>query len=138
MIVLDASMAIAWLLNESSFSDEGFNELIATESIVVPAHWSAEVANALLVNLRRKRISEETLAAVVGDLGALDISVQSAVSTGRLSDLIGFAHRHGLTSYDAAYVELALERSARLATLDQQMRRAAATLEIPLIPKAGI
>ncbi|HEY0330429.1 MAG TPA: type II toxin-antitoxin system VapC family toxin [Rhodopseudomonas sp.] len=138
MIVLDASIAIAWLLNESGFPDAEFNEAIATQSIAVPAHWPVEVANALLVNLRRKRISEEALAAVVGDLAALDISLQPAASTGRILDLVGFAERHGLTSYDAAYVELALEHSARLATLDQQMRRAAANLEIPLIPKAGV
>ncbi|ABD87317.1 PilT protein [Rhodopseudomonas palustris BisB18] len=131
-------MAIAWLLNEAGFSDDGLNEVIATESIVVPAHWSAEVANALLVNLRRNRISQDTLAAVVSDLGLLDISEQPSISTDRILDLVGFAERHGLTSYDAAYVELAFERSAPLATLDQQMRRAAATLEIPLIPKASI
>jgi predicted nucleic acid-binding protein len=48
-----------------------------------------------------------------------------------------FAVTHDLTTYDAAYVQLALHYRATLATLDRAMRAAAVRLNIPLLPAAA-
>jgi predicted nucleic acid-binding protein len=51
-----------------------------------------------------------------------------------LSNLITFATDQQLTAYDAAYVMLALRLGAKLATLDNAMRRAAGRLHIDVLP----
>lgn len=134
MIVLDASLAIAWLLNENGFSDLELSQRITTETLFVPAHWPLEVGNVLLTNVKKKRLSQEEVAELMRDLQLLDITVQSPILPARISDLVRFGEDHGLTSYDAAYVDLAIETKATLATLDKAMQRAATGLQVPLIP----
>ena len=43
------------------------------------------------------------------------------------------ADRFGLTIYDAAYLELANRRGLPLATLDGELRAAAAVIDVPLL-----
>jgi predicted nucleic acid-binding protein len=45
----------------------------------------------------------------------------------------GLALSHRLTSYDAAYLELALRRGLSLATLDDELIRAARTAGISIL-----
>jgi predicted nucleic acid-binding protein len=139
LIVLDASITIAWLLNESGFSDRAFDELIANELVVVPAHWPVEVGNVLLTNFRRKRISSENISDALSDLQLLKIEVEPPLRPERMFDLLRFAEACGLTFYDAAYVDLARERGIALATLDRAMEDAAAKVGVALTPaKASI
>jgi predicted nucleic acid-binding protein len=44
------------------------------------------------------------------------------------------AERHRLTTYDAAYLELALRLALPLATLDEALRRAAVAERLPVLP----
>ena len=69
-------------------------------------------------------------------LDVLAIHVESAVDLDQIGPLAQFAVTHNLTTYDAAYVQLALQNSAALATLDRAMRTAAAALNLPLLPAA--
>ena len=64
----------------------------------------------------------------------LDIRVESPIDLDEISPLAQFATTHDLTAYDAAYVQLALQRRATLATLDRAMRNAAKRLDIGLLP----
>ena len=47
--------------------------------------------------------------------------------------VFALARRHGLTFYDAAYLELAMRERIALATLDQALARAAIAEGVPLI-----
>jgi predicted nucleic acid-binding protein len=135
LIVIDASLMIAWLLEESAIAlATELNELFERETLVVPAHWSAEVGNGLVVNLRRGRIPPDKLDTLIEQCSALDFLVETADSVEHISTLARFATLQSLTFYDAAYVQIALERSIPLGTLDKEMRGAAARLGIRLFP----
>ena len=135
MIVADTSLMISWLLNETDVvvAEDVYN-LLAEETLLVPAHWPVEIGNALAVNVRRGRIPPELLNAIQERLNKLVVVVEDSVSPADIASLVGFAGDHNLTAYDACYVQLAAETHAPLATLDRQMRSAARRLNINLLP----
>ena len=133
MIVLDASITAAWLLNEPGFERLKLNEVLAKNQPVVPAHWPVEIGNALLTASRRKRIDGSRLDRVVAELRKLNVMVEPPTALDRLTFLIEFAADQGLTLYDAAYVDLSVTKSSALATLDKAMQRAAARLNIDVL-----
>jgi predicted nucleic acid-binding protein len=134
LIVLDASIAVSWLLNEPGYPASELNEALATHQIIAPAHWPIEVGNALLVAVRRKRIGFEHLTKISVELERLEIAIQPPTEMDHISALIEFAENQGLTLYDAAYVHLSMTSNSTLATLDETMRRAAGRLHVGVLP----
>jgi predicted nucleic acid-binding protein len=135
LIVLDASILIARILSEhhSGLSEDLF-DLLDTSDILVPSHWPTEVANALRTNIRRGRMTEADLDAIVGLLARFRLTIASAIQISDIVPITKFSSEHTLTAYDAAYVQIALAHGGELATLDHAMRAAAKRLDIPLIP----
>ena len=135
MIVLDASIMIAYLINEAG-DDVPLElaELIAKGDVLVPPHWTAEVGNALVTNLRRRRISPERLTRMLSEIAKLPISTAPEALADDLPATIAFALANDLTFYDAAYVKLAIDSDSILATLDDAMRRAAQRNKLALVP----
>jgi predicted nucleic acid-binding protein len=134
-MVVDASVMIAWLINEPHLSlDDSIFQLLAERTINVPPHWPAEIANALVVNIRRGRIQQVHLDAFDQRLGSLDLVIHGSPTFDQIKKLVQFAGEQGLTAYDAAYVRLALHCNVTLVTLDSDMRAAAQRLNIPLLP----
>jgi predicted nucleic acid-binding protein len=91
-----------------------------------------EVANALLVAIRRGRISKDKTARFLGDLLALPIRIDSAGSDVTFGKAFAYADQYALTVYDAAYLELAIRERIALATLDNDLRNAARAAGVPL------
>jgi predicted nucleic acid-binding protein len=138
LIVLDASIAAAWLLAERPLSVGA--ELFSAHpdlSIVVPSHWPLEISNTLRTHLKAGRISISDFHDIMDKFDLLTISVQRSIDLDEIGPLAQFALTHGLTAYDAAYVQLALQHNATLATLDHAMRVAAGALNIALLPAAA-
>lgn len=133
MIVLDASVAVSWLLAEHT-KTAILDDLLATRRILVPSHWTTEVSHAILKALRRKSIPQAKLIDIAKDIEVLDVVIQPPTTLSAMIPMIGFAQENGLTVYDAAYVQLALARNAELATFDNAMRQAAGRLGVTLIP----
>jgi predicted nucleic acid-binding protein len=100
----------------------------------VPAHWSAEVGNALIVNRRRGRIIDSEFADMLVSIDAFQIATQLPPAIPDFEMIFSFAEAYRLTFYDALYVRLALDMDAALATLDEDMRGAARELNLTLIP----
>ena len=134
MIVLDASLAIAWLLREHQYGAADAYDLLAESSFVVPSHWPIEIGNALRSNLRSGRISSDIVDTIAEYLEEFDIAIEPPIPLAEIRPLLHFAVAHELTVYDATYVQLALQQSASLATVDAEMRQAAGKLRIPLLP----
>lgn len=135
MIVVDASLAIAWLLQEPEVRDApAVYESLPHEIILVPSHWPIEIASALQVNVRRGRIPLDAFDAIIERLAILRASVDAAVPIEELNILTRFALDQRLTVYDAAYVQLAARYEAPLATLDEDMRSAGRRLHLALLP----
>lgn len=125
-LVIDASMALAWV-----FGDEHHDaawqvvDRLIEGPAWVPAHFHLEVGNGLLTGLRRGRLTADQARTAIVALGALPIEVDLDTPSRAFSECWPLAAQHGLTTYDAAYLELAIRRGLLLATLDASLARAA-------------
>ena len=104
------------------------------ESAEVPAIWSLEVGNALISALRRARIDDAVVASSLRALATLPINPDRAMGASELSAIVAIASQHGLTTYDACYVELAQRRHLPLATLDRKLREACDAMGVAVLP----
>lgn len=135
MIVLDASLAIEWLFDQSpqlAFTD--IDNALSGSAVIVPCHWPLEISNTLRPDLRDNKLSISDFHVIMERLDRLAIQVQPPIDLDEIGPLSRFAVTYNLTSYDAAYVQLAFQQQATLGTLNRAMRRTAARLKIPLIP----
>jgi predicted nucleic acid-binding protein len=133
LIVVDASLMTAWLLNEPALmADADISEILADRLVFVPSHWPMEVSNALRTSLRSGRLGPSDFNAIVDRLDHFRIWVEPSMHLDEILPLAQFAADHGLTAYDAAYVQLAVSR--RLASLDKAMRRTAIGLGAIVVP----
>lgn len=114
--VVDASVAIAWVHPaQATRQTAAMLEAIADGATVeVPALWSLEVANALLVLVRRRKLADEERQAGLGWLRGLRVRVDHEMSALAFSRLGELATAYQLSVYDAAYLELAQRRSLLL------------------------
>jgi len=101
---------------------EAVIEAIAADEAVIPTLFWFELRNALVTSERRKRLAPDRTAAFLSDLALLPIVIDESPREAVVLDL---ARRHGLTVYDAAYLELAQRKSLPLATLDAALIKAA-------------
>ena len=129
--VLDASVALAWC-----FDDEGtpaawaLLERLGAAPGHVPALWALEIGNILLGAERRRRITRARTVEFLGILGELDIRVDPELQGRAFRDVLPLARERRLTTYDAAYLELAMRLGLPLATKDTALARAASALRI--------
>jgi predicted nucleic acid-binding protein len=136
LIVADASLMIAWLLNETDIVvGEDVYNMLAEDTLLVPAHWPIEIGSALAVNLRRGRMPAELLEVIEERLNKFVIVAQPPVMPSEIAALVTFASAQRLTAYDACYVQLAWQNRAMLATLDGDMRAAAKRLSVNVLPE---
>jgi predicted nucleic acid-binding protein len=126
-IVLDASVTLSWCFpDEQTPSALGVLDLLkAGDQALVPAFWCSEVLNSLLVGEKRGRISADQTRAFLEDLRAMRPSLDHASPERVFQDIQALCRQHGLASYDALYVELAMRSGSPLATLDKNQRNAA-------------
>jgi len=125
---------MAWGFNSQTSDDTEFLlAMLETGRARVPTHWYLEVCNALLVAQRAEMLTPAQTARFVGLLLALPIDADPTTSARALRETRRLAETEGVTSYDAAYLELALREGLPLATLDKGMKRAAGSLGIPLL-----
>ncbi len=133
-LVLDSSITLAWLYREEATEsvDEFFENLIQV-SAWVPALWHMEVANVLQMGIRRQRHTADFRDRMLSDLSDFPIHVDAETHRHAWGPTARLAERHGVTVYDAAYLELALRRGLPLATLDQDLRAAAIAEKVQLL-----
>ena len=131
--VLDCSVTMAWCFDDEA--DPRAQSALAaldTQEAIVPSHWPLEVANVLVGAERRQRITEANVARFLEIVGRLHITIDDQTARKACGDILALARTHGLTAYDAAYLELALRTGCSLVSLDAAMNRAATTLGIAL------
>ena len=96
---------------------------------MVPVIWRLEVANGFVMTERGLSLPSDTTEM----LQALDVVLQSIETISdsvSMRQIIATSREFRLTAYDAAYLELARAQKLPIATLDRQIKAAAA--------KAGI
>ncbi len=133
-LVLDSSMAVAFTIeDERTAAVFALMSRVSDEGGMVPSLWRLEVANALQVAVRRKRITPEVREGNLSDLRALPIEIDRETDAQAWSSTLRLADQHGLTVYDAAYLELAVRRGLPLASLDQDLCLAAAKAGVAVL-----
>lgn len=122
-------MALAWALpDEKSAAAEKFMEQVSKDSTIamlVPALWWYEIANALTSARRRQRLSEADAVRLVELYGQLPLQTDASLGSESAWRHHALAIEHGLSAYDAAYLELAQRSGAGLASLDERLCAAA-------------
>jgi predicted nucleic acid-binding protein len=133
-LVLDASLALQWFLEDESGRQYGLSVLasLSTKRAVVPILWFYEVGNGLLMAYRRKRITFDQIDGFLRRLKALPIDPAQQVPA-EVLELPLIAQKHALTNYDAAYLALAMRLSLPLATTDADLLRAAAAAGVTVV-----
>jgi predicted nucleic acid-binding protein len=136
LVVIDASMALAWLFERQQPSDiERANRLLVAcgeASWWIPGLWHLEVSNALLVAERRSVLPQTDSDGFLARLSSLPFFTDSDPVADRRSRILALARSHGLSSYDATYLELAQRLGAAIASFDRQLNQAAVALGVAL------
>ncbi|MBF0167339.1 MAG: type II toxin-antitoxin system VapC family toxin [Alphaproteobacteria bacterium] len=134
-LVLDASMALAWLLDdESNEASQSVLRLVAINGAVVPSLWRLEVANVLQHSVRRKRCDQALVERGLLRLERFRIFVDPETDEHAWGETRRLAIKHGLTIYDAAYLELAIRRGLPLASCDAELIAAAKKAGVEVVP----
>jgi predicted nucleic acid-binding protein len=131
--VLDASVAVSWLLADGSDADAAsaialLHGLRAPGvQAVVPATWFLEIANVLARSEVNGIVTANQSQAFISLLAQLPVVADAETAAQCSTATLDVARRYGLSAYDASYLELALRTQLPLATFDQELRRAAMT-----------
>jgi predicted nucleic acid-binding protein len=131
--VLDCSVALSWCFvdEHDAYALDVLRSLSKAKAIV-PAIWPSEVANGLLMGERRKRSTEADTTKWLSSLAALPIEVDVRGAPEFVAAVTPLARAHGLTSYDASYLEVAVRRNLPVATMESRLQAVAQTLGLKL------
>lgn len=122
--VLDNSVVSGWYLeNQATPYTAAIAERLLDDRAWAPAIWELELTNVLRTACMRQRMVAQQAQQVLARIAQLPIEVDRHALP--RSELLALAIRFGLSSYDAAYLELALRRQLPLATQDDALRAAA-------------
>jgi predicted nucleic acid-binding protein len=132
--VVDNSVIVAWHLSGQATSyTEAMLDALATDTAHVPALWPLEFSNVLRKALVGRKISEDRARDIMKFQAGLAVTVHGDVADP--ADNMALALRYGLSSYDAAYLELALRLHLPIATRDDALRTAAETSGVGVVVK---
>jgi predicted nucleic acid-binding protein len=123
--------------DEDSPLAESALERVSTSGGIVPPLFRIEVGNALLIALRRKRVTADFLGKAFERFGLLPLEQDSEGADHVWTRSIDIAVTHGLSLYDATYLELALRRGLPLATLDRRLADAARNVGVAVPAGTG-
>lgn len=131
--VLDCSLVLASVLPDerSRAGDRIMDRILEDDSLWVPALWWYEVSNTLAVAQRRRRLTTADALHALELLNELPLHTDVHFGAEVVWRLQSIAREHGLSAYDAAYLELAQRRGIGLATLDRRLAGAARRLGVP-------
>jgi predicted nucleic acid-binding protein len=124
--VLDCSVTMCWCFEDqgNDYTERILDQLSEDEAWV-PSIWPLEVANVLAVGEQQKRITEAKSMQFLRLLNELPILVDESTHTRALDTILSIARKHGLSSYDAAYLELAMREGIPIATEDKMLKSTA-------------
>jgi len=130
-LVIDSSLAAAWCFPDerTDYTNAVLRVVSTPLEATAPRLWAYEVRNSILMGLRRKRIGKADAEYFLDSLKGLPIRLTDPLS---YDGVFSLADRHGLTVYDAAYLDLALREGLPLASLDNELCKAAGNSGVAL------
>lgn len=133
--VLDCSISAAWLFEDEAHSDtDKLLEQLRDYGALVPNLWHLEVSNVLVQAEKQARITAAQTSIRLELLSSLPIVTDTETGPRAFREILTLARTLGLSSYDAAYLELAIRRGVALATKDKALTRAAKAVKVTTLP----
>jgi predicted nucleic acid-binding protein len=131
--IVDASVAVRFLAGQAPWPDRWASWAVSLTLRLAPVHFRAEVANALLrgSELEANQIPVRLLKMAQSGVDLTDRGWHGLV------EAVELARRHGLTVYDALYLQLAMDIEAPLVTVDQALARAARAEGVEVIDESA-
>ena len=134
-VVVDTSIALTWCFeDEASLETDQLFERVRDDGALVPGLWYLELGNVLLQAEKRGRITRDDVALRLELIADLPIRVDTESATRAWREILTLAKAERLTTYDAAYLELALRQSLVLLTRDTELVNAARRRGIAVLP----
>jgi uncharacterized protein (TIGR03382 family) len=132
--IADASVAIGWVhpAQATKETDAMLEAIADGATLEVPALWPLEVANALAVLVRRRKLTDDERRAGLGWLSGLRMRIDDEAAALAFSTLSELADLYRLSVYDATYLELAQRRGLKFGCKDGPLRQAAKRLGVQL------
>jgi predicted nucleic acid-binding protein len=127
--IADASVAVGWVHPAQTTTETAAMLDALADGATL---WPLEVANALLVLVRRRKLTEDERLTGLGWLRGLPVRIDAEAASLAFSRLSELAAAHQLSVYDAAYLELAERRKLPLACIDGPLRKAAKQARVNL------
>jgi predicted nucleic acid-binding protein len=132
-LVIDSSAALSWCFeDEASPQSDALFEQVRDQGAIVPGLWHLEVANVLLQAERRGRITTGDVATRLELIAELPITTDDETTARAWREILALARAERLTTYDAAYLELAIRLGLPLQTKDEALMVAAKRAGVPL------
>jgi len=133
-VVLDASVFGPLLIpDEADNEHPALMPILEEGAALVPTHWHLEVANLGRSAVRRERLREADFLERLEDFRAFEIETDPETPERAWQETARLAVRHGLTPCDAAYLELAIRRSAMLLCDDHSLADAARAEKVEIL-----
>lgn len=133
--VLDCSIAVSWCFeDEASEVCDALLERVRDEGALVPSLWHLELGNVMIQAERRGRVMSADVTTRLELIGDLPIVTDGETPLRVLHEILALARAENLTTYDAAYLELAIRRGLPLATNDKRLRSAGKNTGVQIIP----
>jgi predicted nucleic acid-binding protein len=134
-LVVDCSVAVAWCFeDEASAETDAILERVRDAGALVPALWHLELGNVLVQAERRDRLTAADTTTRLQLIAALPILTDGETPERVLREVLTLARAEGLTTYDAAYLELAMRKGLPLASKDRALVAAAARAGAAILP----
>jgi predicted nucleic acid-binding protein len=135
VLVIDASVALTWCFDdEASPATDALLDQVKTEGAIVPSLWHLELANVLVQAERRGRTIKGGIVARLELFARLPIAIDSETGGRAWRETLAVARAEQLTTYDAAYLELAMRSGLPLATKDAALIGAAKRVGVVTVP----
>jgi len=133
-LVADNSVVMAWCFSdETCHYADAVLEKLTEAGAVVPSIWPLEVINVLLVAERKNRLRHAESVQFIHLLSQLPIVVEREPAKPMMKAILTLARTTQLSSYDAAYLDLAMRKGLPLATSDQKLAAAAMISGVALV-----
>lgn len=134
--VLDNSVSMRWLLASEKKADQLYAEAVlrslADSEAIVANLWHLEATNVLFAAEKRGQLDTAEVERFIAQLEKLPLQIDPLTVHQAFSRTLSFSRAYGLSSYDAAYLELSVREGLPLATLDKDLKKAAKKADVTL------
>lgn len=133
--VLNASVTMAWCFEAEATPYTKYILALMGDGAEawVPALWRLEVVNALLKAKRQGRITADRVESFLRELRDFTIEFDLECIARADNEILRLGLKHQLSSYDAAYLELAMRRGLPMATNDNNLVNALQANSLALV-----